>query len=133
MSDLATGLWLVFALSALLFWWVVRHQPRPIIQPHLFTIPRFILANIGTLIICVGMFSVMFFVPLFLQYQQGYDTLAAASAILPVTVAAFIFGLFGLSAGYFAIALLVGMRLVRKPGDPSCASCGRLDGKETPG
>lgn len=95
MGSLATALWVVFALSALLFWWDARHYPWPIIQTQLLTIPRFILANVGTLIICVGMFSVMFFVPLFLQYQQGYSTLAAASAILPVTVAAFVFGLFG--------------------------------------
>jgi EmrB/QacA subfamily drug resistance transporter len=95
MGDFAIGLYLVFALAVLLMWWAVRRQTQPILQPQLFTIPRFVYANIGTLIICVGMFSVMFFVPLFLQYQQGYSTLAAAAAVLPVTVTALIFGLLG--------------------------------------
>lgn len=95
LGILTTILYLVFLLSAVVFWWAVRHHPRPIIQLRLFAIPRFVYANLGTLIICVGMFSVMFFVPLFLQFQQGYSTLAAASAILPVTVTAFLFGLLG--------------------------------------
>ncbi|GAC1343132.1 MAG: DHA2 family efflux MFS transporter permease subunit [Ktedonobacteraceae bacterium] len=95
MGILITVLYLVFLFSAVIFWWAVRHHPHPIIQLRLFTIPRFVYANLGTLIICVGMFSVMFFVPLFLQFQQGYSTLSAASAILPVTVTAFLFGLLG--------------------------------------
>jgi EmrB/QacA subfamily drug resistance transporter len=95
MGTLITILYLVFLLSVVAFWWAVRHQAHPIIQPRLFTILRFVYANIGTLIICVGMFGVMFFVPLFLEFQQGYSTLAAASAVLPVTVAAFLFGLLG--------------------------------------
>lgn len=114
-GTLSTVLYLVFLLSAVVFWWAVRHQPHPIIQLRLFTIPRFVYANLGTLIICVGMFSVMFFVPLFLQFQQGYSTLEAASAVLPVTVAAFLFGLLG---GYLgerfgdALPSLVGFGLL---------------------
>ncbi len=95
MGVLLTALYLVFLLCAVVFWWAVRHEEQPLIQLRLFTVPRFVYANLGTLIICVGMFSVMFFVPLFLQFQQGYSTLTAASAVLPVTGAAFLFGLFG--------------------------------------
>jgi len=72
----------------------LRH-PRPIRNADLLGIPRFVLANLGTLIICVGMFSAMFFVPLFLQFQQHLDPLQAAAATLPISVTALIFGLFG--------------------------------------
>jgi predicted MFS family arabinose efflux permease len=95
MGLLSTVLYLLFLLSAVVFWWAVRHARQPIIQLRLFTVPRFVYATLGTLIICVGMFSVMFFMPLFLQFQQGYATLAAASAVLLVTGAAFLFGLLG--------------------------------------
>ncbi len=88
-------LYVVVIVSALGLWRSLVRHPRPILNADLLGIPRFVLANVGTLIICVGMFSAMFFVPLFLQYQQHLDPLRAAAATLPISVTALIFGLLG--------------------------------------
>jgi len=97
-SAQALLIWVLYALvilSALALWRSLGRHPNPIIDTRLFSIPRFAFANVGTLLICVGMFSAMFFVPLFLQYQQHYSPLAAAAATLPITVVALIFGIGG--------------------------------------
>ncbi len=88
-------LYLVVIVSALALWRSLSRHARPILNADLLGIPRFVLANVGTLIICVGMFSAMFFVPLFLQFQQHLDPLRAAAAVLPISVAAVTFGLLG--------------------------------------
>ncbi len=88
-------LYLAVIVSALALWHSLLHHPRPILNADLLGIPRFVLANVGTLVICMGMFSAMFFVPLFLQFQQHLDPLQAAAATLPISVTALIFGLLG--------------------------------------
>ncbi len=88
-------LYLVVIVSALGLWRSLVRHPRPILNADLLGIPRFVLANVGTLIICVGMFAAMFFVPLFLQYQEHLDPLQAAAATLPISVTALTFGLLG--------------------------------------
>jgi Cu+-exporting ATPase len=89
------GLYAVVVASGLVVGRALARQPRPILDPSLFTIPRFGFANVGTLIVCVGMFSAMFMVPLFLQYQQHLSPLGAAAATLPITGTALIFGVGG--------------------------------------
>lgn len=97
-SPQAVLVWALYALvilSALALWRSLERHPSPIVDIRLFAIPRFAFANAGTLLICVGMFSAMFFVPLFLQYQQHYSPLVAAAATLPITVMALVFGISG--------------------------------------
>lgn len=97
-SPQAVTVWILYGLvviSALALWRSLERHPNPIIDVRLFAIPRFAFANAGTLLICVGMFSAMFFVPLFLQYQQHLSPLEAAAATLPITVMALIFGISG--------------------------------------
>ena len=89
------AMWAVVAASALVTWASLRRAKSPIVDLHLLRIPRFTSAGAGTLLICVGMFSTMYFVPLFLQYHQGYSPLGAAAAVLPVTVLALAVGVFG--------------------------------------
>ena len=52
----------------------------------------FVLGNLGTWLVCIGMFSAMMFVPLELQYVGGYTELAATNALLPLTVTAIVVG-----------------------------------------
>lgn len=92
------AVWALYGLvvvSGLVLWRTLTRHQRPIIDSGLFTIPRFAFANVGTLIVCVGMFSAMFMVPLFLQYQQHLSPLGAAVATLPITGTALLFGVGG--------------------------------------
>lgn len=85
----------LIAVSGLALWPAIKRSPQPIVAPGLFGIPRFAFANAGTLLVCVAMFAAMFFVPLFLQYHQGYTPMTAAAATLPITILALFVGTWG--------------------------------------
>ncbi|MGH8269939.1 MAG: MFS transporter, partial [Steroidobacteraceae bacterium] len=46
-------------------------------------------------LVCIGMFSAMMFVPLELQYVDGYSALKATNALLPLTITAIMSGVWG--------------------------------------
>lgn len=94
-AGLVAGLFALAAFGGLAWWWSLRHTESPVADLSLFRLPRFAWANVGTLMICVGMFAVMFFVPLFLQYYQHYSPMAAATALLPSTLLALLIGVAG--------------------------------------
>lgn len=91
----------LLAILAVLVWavvtviWTQRTRPRPVLDFKLLQHPRFVLGNVGTLLICVGMFSVMMFIPLFLQYQMHETVVQASLALLPATLASIVFGIWG--------------------------------------
>lgn len=94
-ATVTGALFAVAAAAALAWWWSLRRTASPVADLRLFRLPRFGWANVGTLMICVGMFSVMFFIPLFLQYYQRYTPMAAAAALLPATLVALAVGIAG--------------------------------------
>lgn len=71
----------------------LRRASWPIVDMSLFRRPGFSAGVAGTLLICVGMFATMFFIPLYLQYQQHYTPVHAAAALVPVAVIALAVGI----------------------------------------
>ena len=94
-GGLVTILWAVFLAGLLTLLIRQRTAPRPILDLSLYANRRFALGNIGTLFICIGMFSAMFMVPLYLEYVRHWSAFQAALGILPATVAAIVFGVWG--------------------------------------
>jgi len=88
-------LFAIAAASALAWWWSLRHASSPVADLRLFRLPRFGWATAATLMICVGMFAVMFFIPLYLQYYQHYAPMAATAALAPATAVALAVGIAG--------------------------------------
>jgi MFS family permease len=97
-------LWAVFLLGLVTLLIRQRTAARPILDVSLYLNRRFALGNLGTLFICVAMFSAMFFVPLYLEYVRHWNAWQTALAILPAGIASVVFGVWGgsLTARYGA-------------------------------
>lgn len=95
MRAMAWMLYGVFAVGMIVLWINQRTEKKPLFDVSLYRIRPFVLGNLGTWLVCVGMFSAMMFVPLELQYVGGYSALAATNALLPLTVTAIVVGVWG--------------------------------------
>lgn len=92
------ALWALYALVAgamLVAWRSLQNHPNPVVNVNLLTSRRFAFASLATLLVCVGMFSAMFFAPLFLEYRQHLGILAAAAMTVPMAVIALVIGILG--------------------------------------
>ena len=77
MRETAGMLYGVFAVGMIVLWINHKTGKKPLFDVSLYRIRPFVLGNLGTWLVCVGMFSAMMFVPLDLQYVGGYPALAA--------------------------------------------------------
>jgi EmrB/QacA subfamily drug resistance transporter len=69
---------------------VERSQPRPMLDLALFGRPAFVGVSLGTLAIGAGMFSMLFYLSLYLQDILGYSPLQAGLRFLPLTLLVFL-------------------------------------------
>lgn len=91
-------LWLLYGLVAagwLLLWRRLANARHPILDLDVIASRRSAFANLGTFLICVGMFSAMFFLPLELVEQQHMSVLEAALMTLPMAGSALLVGVSG--------------------------------------
>ncbi len=95
MHAMAWMLYGVFGVAMALLWIHQKTDKRPLFDLRLYRIRPFVLGNLGTWLVCVGMFSAMMFVPLQLQYVEGYTALAATNALLPLALTAIAVGVWG--------------------------------------
>lgn len=95
MGAMALMLYAIFVIAMILLWISQRTEKHPLFNRSLYRIRPFLLGSIGTWLVCVGMFSAMMFVPLELQYVDGYTALQATNALLPLTVTAIVVGIWG--------------------------------------
>jgi MFS family permease len=95
MGAMALMLYGVFVVATILLWINQKTERTPLFDVSLYRIRPFVLGNLGTWLVCVGMFSAMMFVPLELQYVGGYSALQATDALLPLTVTAIVVGVWG--------------------------------------
>lgn len=68
---------------------------EPLFDASLLRNRPFILGNLGTFFVCVGMFAAMMFAPLELRNVFGYSELQAANILVPMAVTAIVFGVWG--------------------------------------
>lgn len=95
MGAMALMLYGVFVVAMILLWINQKTEKKPLFDVSLYRIRPFVLGNLGTWLVCVGMFSAMMFVPLELQYVAHYSALQATNALLPLTVTAIVVGVWG--------------------------------------
>ena len=95
MHAMAWMLYGFFGVAMALLWIHQKTDKRPLFDLSLYRIRPFVLGNLGTWLVCVGMFSAMMFVPLQLQYVEGYTALFATHALLPLALTAIVVGVWG--------------------------------------
>lgn len=95
MNAMAWMLYGIFAVAAIVLWINQKTEKTPLFDLSLYRIRPFVLGNLGTWLVCAGMFSAMMFVPLELQYVAGDSALQATNALLPLTVTAIVIGVWG--------------------------------------
>ncbi|TAM78264.1 MFS transporter [bacterium] len=95
MGTMALMLYGLFIVGLAVLWFNQRTEKQPLFDMSLYRIRPFVLGNVGTFLVCVGMFSAMMFVPLELQYVGGYSALQASNALLPLAVTAIVVGVWG--------------------------------------
>ncbi|MGH7108418.1 MAG: MFS transporter, partial [Acetobacteraceae bacterium] len=77
MGAMALMLYAVFIVGMIVLWINQKTEKKPLFDLGLYRIRPFVLGNFGTWLVCIGMFSAMMFVPLELQYVDGYSALKA--------------------------------------------------------
>ncbi len=95
MGAMALMLYGVFAVGMIVLWINQKTEKAPLFNLGLYRIRAFVLGNLGTWLVCIGMFSAMMFVPLELQYVGGYSALQATNALLPLALTAIVVGVWG--------------------------------------
>ncbi len=95
MDEMAWMLYGMTAVAGIVLWINQKNEKHPLFDVSLFRIRAFVLGNLGTWLVCVGMFSAMMFVPLELQYVAGYSALQATEALVPLAVTAIVVGVLG--------------------------------------
>jgi heavy metal translocating P-type ATPase len=95
MDSMAWMLYGVAAVAAIVLWIDQKTEKHPLFDVSLYRIRPFVLGNLGTWLVCVGMFCAMMFVPLELQYVAGYSALHATEALVPLALTAIAVGIWG--------------------------------------
>jgi MFS family permease len=95
MRAMAWMLYGIFVVGLIVLWINQKTERTPLFDVSLNQIRPFVLGNLGTWLVCVGMFSAMMFVPLELQYVNGYSALQATNALLPLAITAIVVGVWG--------------------------------------
>ena len=95
MRAMAWMLYGVFVVAMIVLWINQKTEKKPLFDVSLYRIRPFVLGNLGTWLVCIGMFSAMMFVPLELQYVAHDSALQATNALLPLTLTAILVGIWG--------------------------------------
>ncbi|MDE2572542.1 MAG: MFS transporter [bacterium] len=95
MGAMALMLYGIFVVGIVVLWINQKTEKQPLFDLGLYRIRPFVLGNLGTFLVCVGMFSAMMFVPLELQYVAGYSALQASNALAPLAITAIVVGVWG--------------------------------------
>src|SRR6478752_80784 len=85
-SARTLGLAAVSAVLFAAFIWIERRSKTPLVRLGIFRKRSLTGANVVMTLVAAGMFSMFFFVTLYLQDVLGYSPLKAGLAIVPVTV-----------------------------------------------
>src|SRR4051812_19878813 len=88
-SGLILGSLAGAAVLFIVFVAIERAQPRPMLDLSLFRRPAFVGVSLGTVAIGAGMFSMFFYLSLYLQDILGYSPLQAGLRFLPLTLLVF--------------------------------------------
>lgn len=83
----AVGLFLLSALTVLLYIPHARRRPLPLFRLALFREPNFSIGLVGNLVCRIGSSAVPFLLPLLLQLQMGYSPLYSGVMMLPTAIA----------------------------------------------
>jgi len=81
------GLFLLSALTVLLYIPHARRRPLPLFRLALFREPNFSIGLVGNLVCRIGSSAVPFLLPLLLQLQMGYSPLYSGVMMLPTAIA----------------------------------------------
>lgn len=81
------GLFAVSAVSLAIFIWVEARAREPILPLHLFSIPTFRTATLGSFVMSMAFLGVVMFMPLYMQVVQGVSATQSGVALLPLMIA----------------------------------------------
>lgn len=81
------GLFAVSALSLAIFIWVEARAREPILPLHLFSVPTFRSATLGSFVMSMAFLGVVMFMPLYMQVVQGVSATQSGVALLPLMLA----------------------------------------------
>lgn len=111
-SPTIIGLIIGTVVAALLFVFVESRMSNPIIPVHLFKNPTFVLSTSIGLLLGLGMFSAMAFLPTFMQMAAGTDVTGSGLLMLPmmagVMLTSIVSGIIVSKTGKYKIYPLIG-------------------------
>ncbi|MDY6944136.1 MAG: MDR family MFS transporter [Pseudomonadota bacterium] len=81
------GLFAASAVALAIFIWVERHAREPILPLHLFSIPTFRTATLGSFVMSMAFLGVVMFMPLYMQVVQGVSATQSGVSLLPLMIA----------------------------------------------
>ncbi len=88
-------LYAAFVASTAVLVLLERRTQAPVLDLSLFRNLPYMAASVATWIVCVGMFTIMMFVPFFLLFIQKYPIIPASAAVLPASITAIVFSYVG--------------------------------------
>lgn len=86
-SPTILGLFAVSVVSLAMFIWVEARTAEAILPLHLFSIPTFRTATMGSFVMSMAFLGVVMFMPLYMQVVQGVSATQSGFALLPLMVA----------------------------------------------
>ena len=86
-SPTIVGLFGASAVALVVFIWIERHAEQPILPLHLFAIPTFRTAALGSFVMSMAFLGVVMFMPLYMQVVQGVSATQSGVSLLPLMAA----------------------------------------------
>lgn len=86
-SERIVFLFYICLVSFTLFIYQELHTPEPLLDLRIFTNPSFALGNLVMIVLTIGMFGALFYIPVFLQSVRGLGALQAGALMLPPALA----------------------------------------------
>jgi EmrB/QacA subfamily drug resistance transporter len=83
-APIIVGLFAASAAVLVIFIWVERHATQPILPLHLFAIPTFRTAALGSFVMSMAFLGVVMFMPLYMQVVQGVSATQSGVSLLPL-------------------------------------------------
>jgi EmrB/QacA subfamily drug resistance transporter len=83
-APVIVGLFVASAIGLAIFIRVERHATQPILPLHLFAIPTFRTAVLGSFVMSMAFLGVVMFMPLFMQVVQGVSATQSGVSLLPL-------------------------------------------------
>jgi EmrB/QacA subfamily drug resistance transporter len=81
------GLFVASAVGLVIFIWVEGRAREPILPLHLFSIPTFRTATLGSFVMSMAFLGVVMFMPLYMQVVQGVSATQSGVSLLPLMIA----------------------------------------------